>query len=61
MQQFHFGAFYSYVKLKEQGYWTVHTLHRSLLHFTEARNVVWISECIAQKHKAKIDNYINIF
>ena len=27
----------------------------------ECRNVVWISECIAQKHKAKIDNYINIF
>lgn len=43
--QMHFGVFYGYLRLKEQ----------------EIRNLVWICECILQRKKDQIHNFVPVF
>lgn len=43
--QMHFGVFYGFLRLKEQ----------------EIRNLVWICECILQRKKDQIGNFVAVF
>lgn len=45
-QQFHYAVFFAYMRLREQ----------------EIRNLMWISECVAQNQKSRVhDSVVFIF
>lgn len=45
-QQFHFAVFFAYMRMREQ----------------EIRNIMWVSECVAQDQKARItDGIVYLF
>jgi V-type H+-transporting ATPase subunit d len=64
-QQFHYGVFYAFVKLREQVRAASRPLHRCARCLTlvlqEVRNIVWIAECITQGQKDRINDYVPIF
>ena len=41
-QQFHFGVYYGYLRLREQ----------------EIRNLMWVAECVSQDQKSRIHDGI---
>lgn len=44
--QFHYGVFFAYMRLREQ----------------EIRNLMWVSECVAQNQKSRVhDSVVFIF